>query len=161
MSTMNLEHNSKRLGHHGKVHQERKMKPAYRSNGKWTGRIFRLQSGRRRLCALLAVLLLGTGVCSTAAAEHYHHRTHVGVYVGPGWGWYYPPPVYYPPVVVAAPAEPPVYIEKEPEIAVPSATPAMPGYWYYCHKPDGYYPYVKECPGGWQRVTPQPPPPQH
>jgi hypothetical protein len=29
--------------------------------------------------------------------------------------------------------------------------------WYYCRKPDGYYPYVKACPGGWQTVPAQPP----
>jgi hypothetical protein len=30
------------------------------------------------------------------------------------------------------------------------------GYWYYCADPGAYYPYVKECPAGWQRVAPQP-----
>ncbi len=32
------------------------------------------------------------------------------------------------------------------------------GTWYYCAESKTYYPYVKECPGGWQRVTPQPAP---
>ncbi|MBC3917530.1 hypothetical protein H8L32_08610 [Undibacterium sp. CY18W] len=24
--------------------------------------------------------------------------------------------------------------------------------WLYCHQPDGFYPAIKNCPGGWQRV---------
>jgi len=35
------------------------------------------------------------------------------------------------------------------------AAPAQSSYWYYCAESKTYYPYVKECPGGWQRVTPQ------
>ena len=31
-------------------------------------------------------------------------------------------------------------------------------YWYYCQNPQGYYPYVNSCPGGWMKVVPQPPP---
>jgi hypothetical protein len=83
-----------------------------------------------------------------------------GVWVGPGWGWggwgpwwwgapYYP---YYqaPPVVIER--QPPVYIEPEPE-------PEEQTYWYYCRNPQGYYPYVKQCPGGWMKVVPSPVPP--
>jgi hypothetical protein len=33
-------------------------------------------------------------------------------------------------------------------------------YWYYCQEPQGYYPYVKQCPGGWMKVLPQPAPPK-
>ena len=29
-------------------------------------------------------------------------------------------------------------------------------YWYFCRGANAYYPYVKECPGGWQRVQPRP-----
>ena len=53
--------------------------------------------------------------------------------------------------------DPSVYIEQpDPE----TSTEEQTNYWYYCKKSRTYYPYVKECPGGWQRVTPQPPPPQ-
>ena len=31
------------------------------------------------------------------------------------------------------------------------------GYWYRCNQPDGYYPYVTQCPGGWLQVPAQPP----
>ena len=61
----------------------------------------------------------------------------------------YPYPVYLPPVVVES--SPPVYVQQGPQ----------PQYWYYCQSSQAYYPYVKECPGGWLQVVPQSsPPPQ-
>ena len=84
---------------------------------------------------------------------HGHGRTSVGVFIGPAWypPYYYYPyppyyPYYYPPVVTA----PPTYIEQ----ASPQAL--SPGYWYYCGGTNAYYPYVKECPAGWQQVAPTP-----
>jgi hypothetical protein len=78
------------------------------------------------------------------------------VFIGmPFWypyGYYpypydYAYPIYSPPVVQES--SPPVYVE-----------PAPQQYWYYCQSLQGYYPYVRECPGGWQQVLPQPPPSQ-
>jgi hypothetical protein len=93
----------------------------------------------------------------------YHGGPRVGIVIGgPGY-WGYPdaydyPPYAYPPVVVA-PSAPPTYIEQgEPAEQAPAAQQSND--WYYCSKPEGYYPYVKQCPGGWQRVAPQPPSPQ-
>jgi len=90
-----------------------------------------------------------------------HHGPHVrfGVVVG-GPLWYGPafyPPYYYPPYYAAPlPVSPPVYIEQGE--AQPAPAPPPQAYWYYCAEAKGYHPYVKECPGGWQRVLPQPPP---
>lgn len=70
---------------------------------------------------------------------------------GYGYPYYYPPAYAYPPTVVV-PTTPPVYIQQESQ-PIPSQT----NYWYYCQKPDGYYPYVKDCPGGWLPVAPKPP----
>jgi hypothetical protein len=28
--------------------------------------------------------------------------------------------------------------------------------WYFCPSANGYYPYIRQCPGGWQRVSPTP-----
>ncbi len=28
--------------------------------------------------------------------------------------------------------------------------------WHYCRNPEGYYPYVKLCPAGWEMVAPHP-----
>lgn len=104
----------------------------------------------------IVVLLVMFLACINGAWAH-GWRGNVGVYVGPVWGpvWY-PPPYYYPPqVIVVPPAQPQVYIE-QPEAA--PAAPAAGGqqYWYYCANAKGYYPYVKDCPAGWQKVLPLP-----
>lgn len=114
----------------------------------------------------IALLLLCVVGASNAWADHRHHHARIGVGVvigGPYWGpayypfspYYYPP--YYPPVVVERPA--PVYIEQQvaPAPPAPPVAVAPVEYWYYCAATQGYYPYVKECPGGWQKVLPQPP----
>jgi hypothetical protein len=41
----------------------------------------------------------------------------------------------------------------------PSSAPSQ--YWAYCQDPEGYYPYVQECPGGWIPVVPTPPAPEY
>ncbi|MEO8417406.1 MAG: hypothetical protein ABI475_01620 [Methylophilaceae bacterium] len=98
-----------------------------------------------------------------------HGHTHIGIGLnfGPSFGPYYPYPYYsypaypypaypyyYPPVVVAPPS-PPVYIEQDSPQQAESQSQDY--YWYHCDKPDGYYPYIKACPGGWQKVVPEPP----
>lgn len=70
-----------------------------------------------------------------------------GVWAGP-WGG---AGVWVPgglPATAVAPA--PVYVERSPP-----AEPPAPVWWYWCAEAKAYYPYVKECPGGWQRVPPQ------
>ncbi|MDK9702194.1 MAG: hypothetical protein OEL20_03580 [Sulfuritalea sp.] len=116
---------------------------------------------------MIALLLLAAGGAGNAWADrghghgHGHNHGHVrfGVVIGPFWGgpWHYPPPYYpryYPQVVVQPPA-PQVYIEQPAPPPAPVAV-APANYWYYCAAARGYYPYVKECPGGWQKVLPQP-----
>ncbi|SNS86599.1 hypothetical protein SAMN06265795_10826 [Noviherbaspirillum humi] len=122
---------------------------------------------KKRFAALLLGVPLLASLPGPTWAHGHRHGARVGVYVGPayGWGWYprpyYPYAYVYPPVAVL-PATPPVYVEQAqtaPGAAgdVSSAPPGMqPGYWYYCGSPDGYYPYVKECSGGWRAVTPAP-----
>jgi len=79
---------------------------------------------------------------------------HFGFYYGapfyPFYGYAYPyyAPVY-PPAVVTVPAAPPTYVQQAPPAPV-----VQQNKWYYCTNPEGYYPYVKECPGGWQQVEP-------
>ena len=115
----------------------------------------------KQLKLIIAFLLLASAGITAAWADHGH--VHFGVMIGPGWGpWYYPPPPYssapyYPPVVVERQA-PPVYIEQPAPAAAPAPTAPPPtNYWYYCAAAKSYYPYVKECPSGWQKVLPQPP----
>ena len=117
---------------------------------------------------ILALAILGVVASAPVAAAHHGGHMRFGVYVGPGYWYppsyytyppYYYPPYYYPPAVVA-PAAPPTYIEQgvaQPGPAQVAPAPAQPqGFWYYCDGSKAYYPYVKECPGGWQRVAPQP-----
>ncbi len=82
---------------------------------------------------------------------------HFGFYYGaPFWPYYgypfgYPYPYpYFPPAVVA----PPVmnYIQQSP----PAGQQNPSAYWHYCTDPEGYYPYIKECPNGWQVIPPTP-----
>jgi hypothetical protein len=105
----------------------------------------------------LAFALFGAAVSTPAFAAHHGGHVRFGVFVGPGY-WYPPPyyayppyyaPYYYPPAVAA----PQTYVEQG--FAQPAPAQAQ-GYWYYCEGSKAYYPYVKECPAGWQRVAPQP-----
>jgi len=134
--------------------------------------------------AILLLLLLGSLTATAAHADrgHYHGgfygpRFGLGVGVGLGVGlalegWpYYSPYGYYPygyypyaayPPVVVTQAAPTVYMEQgnaapAQDGGQPSAAPAQSSNdWYYCRKPAGYYPYVRSCADGWQRVPSQP-----
>ena len=83
-----------------------------------------------------------------------------GGWWGPGW-WYpyygYPYPYAYP-YPYGYPAYSPPVVESSPQTYI-QIEPSAQQSWYYCQNPQGYYPYVRECPGGWQQVAPQPPPP--
>jgi hypothetical protein len=129
---------------------------------------------KNRLSILaLSLALAGLAAAGAASAQHRHHHhgprvtfgLHIGVPIGgyyaPSYSYYpyfpyphyaypYPPYAYPAPIVVQQP--PTVYIEQEPAPQVQQPT----GYWYYCADARAYYPYVRECPGGWQRVSPQP-----
>ena len=113
-----------------------------------------------RTAAFFAVLLAVAGVvASEPALAHGRSRVSVGVGFGfgyPYWGgpwWAYPPPYYYYPAPVVV-QQPVIYVEQNPQPA--SAPEANQGWWYYCDQSRGYYPYVRECPTGWQRVPPTP-----
>ncbi len=100
--------------------------------------------------------------------HHHYSNTRFGFYFGapfyrypypyyrPFYRPYYSYPYYYPPAVITVPVTPPVYIQQSP----PTTQSYPAGYWYYCNNPEGYYPYIKECPGGWQQVQPNPPAPR-
>ena len=104
------------------------------------------------------ILLLVLAVASGSALAHGRGRVTLGLHFGVplGWyaPWYYAPPpsyYYYPAPVVVQPPAPSVYVERS------DVVPEGAGSWYYCKESNGYYPYVKQCPGGWQRVPAQPP----
>jgi hypothetical protein len=108
----------------------------------------------------LGMLVLLAGLLLVSPVPGY---ARVSVFIGPGivvpfgpfWTPYWAPYAYpyaypygypyaYPPVVVQPPSQ--VYVQPPP------AQPA----WYYCDNPQGYYPYVQQCPGGWKQVPARP-----
>ena len=116
---------------------------------------------------ILVIALAGFMLADSAFAWYRGGpRVSVGIgfgfpYAGYGYGYgygypYYAPYSYYPPYY-AAPVvvqqQQPVYVEQP----APQVQPQQPaGYWYYCNDSRAYYPYVRECPAGWQKVAPQP-----
>ncbi len=108
------------------------------------------------ICGLVMLAWISGSGMALADRGHGHGHSHFGLgfYFGGPYAYpYYPYPYYYPyyPPVVAVPSQPPVYIEEGDEQA------EAQDYWYHCNKPEGYYPYIKNCPGGWERVVPTPP----
>lgn len=112
-----------------------------------------------KLCLVIGALVLAPffGAAEAHAGGRHHGGAHLGLWIGApiviGAPYYYPyPPAYYrygPPVVreyVYEPAPPPPVV-----VAPPSPT------WYYCRESRTYYPYVHECPGGWDSVPARPP----
>jgi hypothetical protein len=98
-----------------------------------------------------------------------------GFFGGFGYGWwgypywwdypYYPYYSYYPyypyyysyydPYYYRSYGEPPA----PPQGVPPPSESAQqqPSLWRFCQDPEGYYPYVKDCRGGWLRVVPPKP----
>jgi hypothetical protein len=130
-----------------------------------------------RAIGTLLLFLSATLVNESAMAEHRAHKHGHGhgpiVRVGFSYGFpvytprYFPAPFYafpgyafpapvyaYPPAVVRY-SPPPVYVERTiaPAESVPSQAQND---WYYCAGSQTYYPYARECSGGWQRVPAQP-----
>jgi hypothetical protein len=121
---------------------------------------------KTRLTALLlAVSIVGMIVSPAEAWGPHHHRR---------WHWgpaaFLAAPLVVAGALVAAPfviagsaiaaTRPPVVVSAPPAVvaqSVPVWAPApVASYWYYCQSPQGYYPYIPHCPGGWLQVVPQP-----
>ena len=108
-----------------------------------------------RIAVVSTLVVLGA-LASTPALAHHGSHVRFGVFVGgpvwyPYYGYpypYYPYPYPYYPPAVATPAPQTNYVEQ-------GDTESAQDYWYYCAESKTYYPYVKECPAGWQRVAPQ------
>ena len=106
------------------------------------------------LILVAVILVIASALPSQADWRGGHGGSHFrgGIWIGPGW-WgppYYP---YYYPYY----AEPPVIIERQAPVYVQPNQQQEQDYWYYCTKPQGYYPYIKKCTGGWLKVVPSAP----
>ncbi len=123
---------------------------------------------KRLFLVCLTILLLGLMANGSVWAHgRYNFGFNLGYYdpgyyshfgygsYGYGDPFFYPPmhmyPPYYPPTVIV-PSAPPVYIQSEETRPAQQRT----YYWYYCRNPEGYYPYIQQCPEGWLQVAPQP-----
>ena len=118
---------------------------------------------KNAICLVLVVLVFlfaNTIPGYAVGGGNYHGGSswHGAIWIGPGWGgwgpwWgtpfypYYPYYPYYPETPAVTQQQPPVYVQPEEQY-----------YWYFCQNPEGYYPYVKKCPGGWLKVIPPAPP---
>jgi hypothetical protein len=138
---------------------------------------------RNRLTVLAIGLTVAILACTPAWADRgydhggYGHHGSYGGHVDSGWGWglglllgtaifleaTQPRPVYYSAPAYAAP---PVYVQQPIVMATPvtyAPTPARQpaiaeqSWWYFCSSSASYYPYVRNCPEGWTRVSPVPP----
>jgi len=80
----------------------------------------------------------------------------LGLWGWPYWGW-----PYYGGAYLGWPYYPYYsdYYANVPPAAYGEPEQQQPYYWYYCQNPQGYYPYIQECPGGWMRVVPNTTPP--
>lgn len=108
----------------------------------------------KKIMLLMLILVVLVLVISVPVFAGGHVYVRGGVLIGPGWwgpwwwgGPYYPYPYY---------ASPPVVIQQQPPVYQQQAEQY---YWYFCPESRIYYPYVKQCPGGWQKVVPTPPAP--
>jgi hypothetical protein len=104
--------------------------------------------------AIVAILIV---VLAAGADANPRFGFRGGIWIGPGWGpwWWGPPAPLYPYPYYA---EPPVVIQQQPPVIYEQQPAEETYYWYYCSDPQGYYPYVKQCPKGWMKVVPTPPP---
>jgi hypothetical protein len=99
----------------------------------------------------MSQLGIGLLLALAFAAPVHAQRAVIGLHFG--FPLYWPPPYYYYPYYGPPPVyyPPPVY---PPYVLAP---PEPPRYFFYCPATDAYYPYVRECPQGWQRVPAEPP----
>ena len=101
---------------------------------------------------LIVLVLLLVSPVPSEAGGHVSFGFSFPLWIGPGYwgpGWWGPHPYYY---------SPPHVIQQQP--VYEQAAPPVQSYWYYCQNPQGYYPYVQQCPNGWMQVVPPTAPPR-
>ena len=108
---------------------------------------------RKAIYLLIVIMLLL--VAGALPANAYWRG---GIWIGPVWGPWWGPPAYPYPYY----GSPPVVIQQQPTAYEEQAPQQeqQQNYWYYCPESKVYYPYVKQCPGGWLKVVPAPAPPE-
>lgn len=117
------------------------------------------------ILVVFALLLVSALPGQAFDRGHWGGGWRGGVWIGPGWGWGWDPwlwgPPYYPGYYPYYSAPPVVVQQPQQYIQQPAPQAEEQSYWYFCGKPQGYYPYVKNCPGGWMKVVPPSAPPDY
>lgn len=119
---------------------------------------------RMRAVLLSAVIAAGSLAGTSAWADRgyyrgpgpryptYHHHYGGGPWIGLGAGLLFGSALYW---AATRPPPPTVYVAPEPVVVVqPQASGGE--WWYFCRAAGAYYPYVQQCPTGWERVPPYP-----
>jgi hypothetical protein len=97
----------------------------------------------RRAILVLAAAAFLSAVAVSAKAYHWISPWYpYGLYGHPYMPYVMPYVMIPRPLVI----QPPAYVQSQ---EFPSQ------YWYYCQDPQGYHPYISDCPGGWMKVVPQ------
>ena len=120
----------------------------------------------RKLAVVLLVLMVAIAVGAQIAEARRFYYYHPAFST---WGWWpYAPPLFYPQVSYAPPApiviqqpQPPVVIQ-QPQIYVQRPPDPQPQevVWYWCRKPEGFWPHIQRCEGdAWMKVLPSTAPP--
>jgi len=117
------------------------------------------KTGLKLVFVFIVLITSNLAIAHGGRFDHFSFGFNLG-YPGfyGGYGFY--DPFFYPPVAV--PMVPPVIVQQAPPVYIqqqeaPAAVYQQTYDWYYCQNPEGYYPYVRQCPGGWVRVDPRPP----
>jgi len=113
------------------------------------------------LLALMVAIAVGAQIAE-AQRFYYYHPAYSA------WGWwpfapplYYPEVYYVPPTVVIQQQPPPVVIQ-QPQTYIQRPPDPQPQevVWYWCRKPEGFWPHIQRCEGdAWMKVLPSTAPP--
>jgi len=112
---------------------------------------------------VVVLVLLGLLLASPLPSEaggHVFFSFTVPLGVGPWWGGAPYPYSGYPYYGYPYSPAPPVVVQPAPVYEPPAPAPQAAAYWYYCQNPQGYYPYIQQCPAGWLQVVPPATPPR-
>lgn len=107
------------------------------------------------LLSTAGILLLSEAVLAHGRGHGHHHRNHWSgsFFIGVP---YYPSYHYYHDHYWDYPRYPRTIIIERDRRPDAGSGPPPAQYWYYCDSADAYYPYVEQCPEGWQEVPATP-----
>ena len=98
----------------------------------------------------------GLGVAAGAILSYpYYSYPYYPYYSYPYYDPYVYAPAYSPRVIYRQRGD--AYTDEEGYSEPATTRSSSGGTWYYCRQSNAYYPYVKRCSGGWEKVPAIPP----